>query len=205
MLGYLAVGRLILCAGLAVMAGCASAPRAPTADAAGAEAPQYRVGPGDQLSVFVFNHGNLSGDFTVRPDGLLSTPLVEDIMATGKTPTQLARDIEAKLSEFVRSPKVSVIVRTFVGSYADQIRVVGQAAYPQSVPYRASMTVLDVMILVGGLKEFAAGNRAHIVRQVDGKEQTIRVRLDDLLNSGDMNANLPMRPGDVLIIPEARF
>lgn len=197
--------RLLMCVGLAFLASCGSSPRTTAPPSENLEPPQYRLGPGDQISVFVFNHADLSGDFTIRPDGMLSTPLVEDIVATGKTATQLARDIEEKLSEFVRNPRVSVIPRTFVGSYADQIRVVGQAANPQSLPYRAEMTVLDVMIQVGGLREFAAGNRAHIIRQVNGKEHSIRVRLDDLLNAGDMSANIPVRPGDVLIIPESRF
>jgi polysaccharide export outer membrane protein len=141
----------------------------------------------------------------VRPDGLISTPLVENLVAAGKTPSELGRDVEGRLSEYVRSPKVNIIVTAFVGVFSDQIRVVGQAAKPQSLPYRANMTVLDVMIEVGGLAPFAAGNRARIVREVDGKTVQIPVRLNDLLNDGDISANIAVQPGDVLIIPESRF
>ena len=126
----------------------------------------------------------------VRPDGLISTPLVEDMPAAGKTPSQLARDMEKKLAEFIRSPSVNVIVTGFVGNYGDQVRVVGQAANPQALPYRSGMTLLDVMIAVGGLGEFAAGNRARLIRRVDGKTTETRVRLDDLLNDGDIRANM---------------
>jgi polysaccharide biosynthesis/export protein len=166
---------------------------------------EYRIGPGDQLSVFVFNQPDLTMAVPVRPDGLISTPLVEDMQAAGKTPSQLARDMEKKLAEFIRSPSVNVIVTTFVGNYGDQVRVVGQAAHPQALPYRSGMTLLDVMIAVGGLGEFAAGNRARLIRRVDGKSTETRVRLDDLLNDGDIKANLQVQPGDVLIIPESRF
>jgi polysaccharide export outer membrane protein len=155
--------------------------------------------------VFVFNQPDLSISVPVRPDGLISTPLVEDMLAAGKTPSQLARDMEQKLAEFIRSPSVNVIVTGFVGNYGDQVRVVGQAAHPQALPYRSGMTLLDVMIAVGGLGEFAAGNRARLIRRIDGKTTEIRVRLDDLLNDGDIRANMQVQPGDVLIIPESRF
>jgi polysaccharide export outer membrane protein len=166
---------------------------------------EYRIGPGDSLNVFVFNQPDLSVTVPVRPDGLVSTPLVENMQAAGKTPSELGRDIEKVLGEYVRTPKVNIIVQNFVGTYGDQIRVVGQAAHPQSLPYRNGMTLLDVMIAVGGLGEFAAGNRARLVRQKDGKPVEMRVRLQDLLNAGDIGANLPMQPGDVLIIPQSRF
>jgi polysaccharide export outer membrane protein len=166
---------------------------------------EYRIGPGDQLSVFVFNHPELSVNVPVRPDGLVSTPLAEDIPATGKTSSQLARDLESRLGDFVRTPKVNVILTTFKGAFSDQIRVVGAAAKPQSLPYRANMTALDVMIEVGGLSQFAAGNRARLIRVEGDKQTEIRVHLDDLLNKGDIGANVPMRPGDVLIIPQSRF
>lgn len=165
----------------------------------------YRIGPGDQLNVFVFNQPELSMAVPVRPDGLISTPLVEDMPAAGKTPSELARSMEKKLAEFIRSPSVNVIVTGFVGNYGDQVRVVGQAAHPQALPYRSGMTLLDVMIAVGGLGEFAAGNRARLIRRVDGKTIETRVRLDDLLNDGDIRANMQVQPGDVLIIPESRF
>ena len=166
---------------------------------------EYRIGPGDNLQVFVWNHPELTVTVPVRPDGLISTPLVENMKAEGKTPSQLSRDLEKALSEYVRSPTVNVIVTQFVGAYGDQIRVVGQAQQPQSLPYRANMTVLDVMIAVGGLAEFAAGNRAVIMRREGEQQLRIPVRLGDLLNDGDIGANVAMRPGDVLIIPESRF
>lgn len=165
----------------------------------------YIIGAGDLLQVFVWGHEDLSTDVSVRPDGYISTPLVEDMQAAGKTPTQLARTIETALGEFVRSPTVTVIVRQFVGEYDQQIRVVGQATEPKSLNYRAGMTLLDVMIEVGGLGEFAAGNKAKIVRKENGRETTIKVRLKDLLNKGDMSQNKRMEPGDVLIIPESIF
>ncbi len=166
---------------------------------------EYIVGPGDGLEVFVWGHDDLSAEVQVRPDGQISTPLVEDMQAAGKTPTQLARDIEGALADFIRSPTVTIIVESFVGEYARQIRVVGQAAEPQALPYRAGMTLLDVMIEVGGLSEFASGNRAKIVRREGTEEKEIRVRVDDLLNKGDMSQNVRMVPGDVLVIPESIF
>jgi polysaccharide export outer membrane protein len=179
--------------------------KGPSQPAADTPPQEYRIGPGDSLNVFVFNQPELSVTVPVRPDGLISTPLVENMQAAGKTPSELGRDIEKVLAEYVRTPKVNIIVQNFVGTYGDQIRVVGQAAHPQSLPYRNGMTLLDVMIAVGGLGEFAAGNRARLVRQQNGKSVEMRVRLQDLLNGGDIGANLPMQPGDVLIIPQSRF
>jgi polysaccharide export outer membrane protein len=175
------------------------------ASAAAPEPTEYRIGPGDTLQVFVWNQPELTVTVPVRPDGMISTPLIEGVPAEGKTASQLAKDLEAALSEFVRNPKVSVMITSFVGAYGDQIRVVGQAGKPQSLPYRANMTLLDVVIAVGGLAEFAAGNRAVIVRQEGDKQLRIPARLSDLVNDGDISANQPMRPGDVLIIPESRF
>ena len=192
----------------AMLAGCASKPSVTSVPAPEAEAsPQseYRIGPGDMLQVFVWNQPELTVTVPVRPDGMISTPLIAGVPAEGKTPPQLAKDLEVALAEFVRNPVVSVMVTEFVGSYAEQIRVVGQAAKPQSLTYRANMTLLDVMIAVGGLAEFAAGNRAVLVRTVDGKQTRTTVRLRDLLDKGDISANVNMRPGDVLIIPESRF
>jgi len=189
-----------------LLAGCGG--RTKIVDAPPAEPPvqtEYRIGPGDNLQVFVWNHPELTVTVPVRPDGLISTPLVENMAAAGKTPSQLSRDLEKALAEYVRSPTVNVIVTSFVGAFADQVRVVGQAQRPQALPYRANMTVLDVMIAVGGLSEFAAGNRAVVVRQDGDKNLRIPVRLADLLNDGDIGANLTLRPGDVLIIPESRF
>ncbi len=195
-----------LAAVIIAVGGCGSTPQAtaPTAAPQG-QGTEYRIGPGDQIQVFVWNRPELSVTVPVRPDGMVSTPLVENIQAAGKTPSELAREMEKVLSEYVRSPSVNIIVTGFVGSYGDQIRVVGQAAHPQALPYRAGMTVLDVMIAVGGLAEFAAGNRAKIVRRQGDQQVEIRVRLKDLISDGDVTANVPVQPGDVLIIPESRF
>ena len=173
--------------------------------AEGGDSPLYVIGPGDRLNVFVWGDSELSTEVVVRPDGLITTPLVEDLQASGRTPTELARTLEARLSKFVKSPKVTVSVTNFVGRYTEQVRVVGQAAQPQSIPYRDGMTLLDVIISVGGLTEFAAGNKATIVRKVNGQTRQFRVRLDDLIRDGDISANTRMLPGDVLIIPETWF
>ena len=165
----------------------------------------YTIGPGDGLQIFVWRNPELSHSGTVRPDGKISSPLVEDMLAGGKTSTQLARDIEGVLSRYVRNPQVTVMVVGFRGVYSEQIRVVGQATTPQALPYRAGMTLLDVMIAVGGLTQYASGNRAKIVRSVRGQQREIRARLEDLIQDGDISANLRMAPGDVVIIPEAWF
>lgn len=189
-----------------LLGACASEPEVTNAPAAmQTQQSEYRIGPGDTLQVFVWNQPELTVTVPVRPDGMISTPLIAGVPAEGKTAPQLAKDLEVALSEFVRNPTVSVMVTGFVGTYADQVRVVGQAAKPQSMSYRANMTLLDVMIAVGGLAEFAAGNRAVIVRQEGGKQLRIPVRLRDLIDDGDISANVSMRPGDVLIIPESRF
>jgi polysaccharide export outer membrane protein len=167
------------------------------------EAPDYLIGPGDELEIFVWDHNDLTTNVQVRPDGKISTPLVEDLQAAGRSPTLLARDIERVLTQYVRSPVVTVIVHGFVGETQQQIRVVGQAAQPKALQYRAGMTVLDVIIAVGGLSEFAAGNRAQIVRNVNGSQTQIRVRLNDLLNGGHLDGNVRMMPGDVLVIPQS--
>ena len=165
----------------------------------------YIIGPGDNLNVFVWRNPELSASVSVRPDGKFSTSLVEDLQASGKTPTALAREIEKKLSEYIRDPLVTVTVGGFIGEYSEQVRVVGEAAQPQAIPYRKNMTVLDVMIAVGGLTDFAAGNRASIVRTSGNGHEQYRVRLEDLVKDGDIDANVAMQPGDVLIIPEAWF
>jgi polysaccharide export outer membrane protein len=166
-------------------------------------ASDYLIGPGDSLQIFVWDHADLSATVQVRPDGKISTPLVEDLQAAGKPPTVLARNVEEVLAKYVRSPVVTVIVQGFVGASDQQVRVVGQAVTPKALQYRQGMTVLDVMIDVGGLSEFAAGNRAKIIRTTDGKKTEIRVRLKDLLNDGRVEENVEMQPGDVLIIPES--
>lgn len=165
----------------------------------------YIIGPGDSLNVFVWRNPELSSTVAVRPDGKFTTALVEDLPASGKTPSALAREIEKKLSEYIRDPLVTVTVGGFVGEASEQVRVVGEATKPQAIPYVKDMSVLDVMIVTGGLTEFAAGNRATIVRTAGGEHQQYRVRLADLLKDGDIEANVAMEPGDILIIPEAWF
>lgn len=170
-----------------------------------AEAPQYIIGPLDSLNVFVWRNPELSVNVPVRPDGRITMPLVEDLSAAGKTPTELAREIEQKLSGYVKDPFVTVTVNGFVGPFDQQIRVLGAATKPQALPFRSRMTLLDVMIAVGGLTEYASGNRATLVRVLDGKQKQFRVRLDDLIRDGDISANVEMYPGDTLIIPESWF
>ncbi len=166
--------------------------------------PDYKLGPGDVLQVFVWRNPELSISVPVRPDGKISTPLVDDMVAVGKTPSQLARDLETTLSEYVLSPKVNVIV-TGSSSAANQVKVIGQVRAPQPLAYRAGMTVLDVVMASGGLTEFAAGNKARLLRKApDGKEQVIKVRVADLLK-GKLKGNIPVNPGDVLVVPESLF
>ncbi len=170
-----------------------------------ANASDYVIGSGDQLSIFVYDSPQLSTEVPVRPDGRISTPLLSDIQASGKTPAQLSKEIAERLKEYVRDPNVTVIVRGFIGPLDRQVRVIGEAADPQALPYRDGMTLLDVMITTKGLTKFAAGNRAVIVRKVDGKDVTIHVHLSDLIKDGDISQNVPMQPGDTLIIPQTWF
>jgi polysaccharide export outer membrane protein len=165
----------------------------------------YLVGPGDSVQVFVWRNPDVSGAFPVRPDGKMTMNLVEDLPASGKTPTQLARDIEKALSKYIQDPIVTVIVAGGVGPYSQQVRVVGEAAKPQALNYREHMSLIDLMISVGGLTDFAAGNKAYILRTEDGKTTPLGVRLEDLIKGGDYSANVEMRPGDVLVIPESLF
>ncbi len=187
------------------LAACASAPTG-SLPAAGSETADYSyvIGAGDNLNIIVWRNPELSMSVPVRPDGKVSAPLVEELVAQGKTPTQLARDVEKKLSTYVRDPIVTVIVTGFVGPYSEQIRVVGEAAKPQFLPYKQKMSLLDVMIAVGGLTDFADGNRATILRGSEGNKP-YTVRLKDLIRRGDVSANVDMRPGDILIIPQSFF
>jgi polysaccharide export outer membrane protein len=166
---------------------------------------QYLVGANDTVNIIVWRNPELSMSVPVRPDGKLTTPLVEDLPASGKTPTQLARDIEKAIGKYVQSPVVTVVVTKFVGPYSEQVRVIGEAAKPQTLPYVENMTLLDVMIAVGGITDFAAGNKASILRAAGGKSEQFSVRLIDLVRSGDLSANVFMRPGDILVIPQSFF
>jgi len=188
---------------------CASAPTpapapAPTAAAAKSPDDNYIIGPGDTLEVFVWRNPELTKTVPVRPDGKISTPLVEDMVAVGKTPPQLARDMEKVLSEYVRAPKVNIIVTTAASAFS-LVKVVGQVQHPSALPYREGMRVLDAILAVGGLTQFASGNRARIVRVENGKETIIHVKVADLVNSGDVKQNELLRPGDVLVVPQSIF
>jgi polysaccharide export outer membrane protein len=164
----------------------------------------YIIGPGDTLQIFVWRNPELGATVPVRPDGKISTPLVEDMVAVGKDPSTLARDIEKVLAEYVRSPQVNVIV-TQPASVFSQVKIIGQVTRPQALAYREGMTVLDAVLAVGGLAPFAAGNRARIVRTQDGRQQEIKIKLAALINDGDMRQNVALKPGDVLVVPETRF
>jgi polysaccharide export outer membrane protein len=186
----------------AVVFGCAGHPPAPTS----AASPDYNyvIGPGDTVNIVVWRNPELSMVVPVRPDGKIAAPLVEDLPAMGKDATTLARDIEAALGKFIRDPVVTVIVTAFVGPYSEQIRVVGEAAKPQTLPYKQKMTLLDVMIAVGGMTDFADGNATTLLRTAEADKQ-YSVRVKDLIKSGDVSANVEMKPGDVLIIPRSWF
>ena len=197
--------RLVLvCAALAA-AGCGTS--GPTTGISQPDTPtaMYIIGPLDSIDIFVWRSPELSRGVAVRPDGRISVPLIDDLTATGKTPTQLARDIEAQLKKYVQDPTVTVIVGGFHGPYDQQIRIIGEAGEPQAIPYLANMTALDVMITVHGLTRFAAGNRAVIVRNAGGQQTILPVHLDDLIKDGDIGANVAVQPGDILIIPQAWF
>lgn len=165
----------------------------------------YLIGPGDNVSIFVWRNPEVSGSFLVRPDGKITTSLVEDIPASGKTPTQLARTIEEKLGVYLREPIVTVSMNGFVGPYSEQIRVIGEASNPQAINYNQHMTLLDVMIAVGGLTDFADGNDAKLVRIEDGTQKEYTLLIEDLVRSGEISANVDLLPGDIIVIPEAWF
>ncbi len=192
----------------ALAAACTSLPEAPgvpeptevVADASG-----YRIAPGDDLQIFVWQDRDLSLKVRVRPDGRISMPLLADVEAAGRTPAELGRELETRLAEFVQRPLVTVIVTDFSGPLDRQIRVVGEAMRPQSLPWRPGMTVLDAVIAVGGLTPFADGNRTVLVRRTAEGPKRYRVRLADLMRRGDIDANVGLAPGDVLIVPEAIF
>lgn len=194
----------VLFATWSVVAVSAPSPTASAPVAASAVSPDYLIGPGDRLQIYVWQNPDLSVTVPVRQDGKVSTPLVEDMQAAGKTASGLARDIEGVLAEYVRSPKVNVFVLGAVSALS-QVKVTGQVKTPEALPYHEGMKVLDAVLAVGGLTDFAAGNRAKVIRMVGGKQQDIKLRLDKLLQDGDMSQNIALRPGDVLLVPQSRF
>lgn len=200
---------------LLVACGCVAASmaaQAPAPAAAPAEpvlppdkvGPNYIIGPGDALQVFVWRNPELNATVPVRPDGKISIPLVEDMVAVGKTPSELARDVEKVLAEYVRSPQVNIIVTLPMSTFS-QVKVIGQVLKPQSLAYREGMTVLDAVLESGGMAEFAAGNRAKVIRMENGKQRELKVKLSALVNDGDMKQNIALKPGDVVVVPESRF
>jgi polysaccharide export outer membrane protein len=192
------------------LAACASSNPAPppVADTIAkplSDSGDYVIGSGDRLSIVVYDNPQISGDVPVRPDGYISIPLLQDVAAAGKTPTQLAQEIQGKLKSYVRDPNVTVVVRDFVGPYDRQVRVIGEAVDPQAIPFRDGMTLLDVMVATKGLTKFAAGNRATLVRRTGTRTESFNVRLNDLVKDGDISQNVKMQPGDTLIIPQSWF
>ena len=205
---------LLLGAGAAALAGCATGGHTgntlPAATFVGSDdvhAEKYVIGPLDQLQIFVWRNPELGAKVQVRPDGMITTPLITDMNAAGKTPAQLADDIRLALTKYVEDPRVSVMVDGFQGTYAQQIRIVGATEKPASLPYRANMTLLDAMIQVGGLSQYAAGNRARLIRhdKATGEQKEYDLKIARLLKRGDTSANVRLEPGDVIIIPESMF
>ncbi len=189
----------------AAIMGCTTTPAYPPAPQIAASPDYlYKIGPGDGVNVTVWRNPEISASVTVRPDGKITAPLIEDLPAMGKDPSTLARDIEKALSKYIRDPVVTVIVGGFVGPYPEQIRVMGEASKPQALPYKQGMTLLDLMIAVGGLTDFADGNNASIMRTSEGGKQ-YSVRLKDLVKRGDFSANVDIKPGDILLIPQSWF
>lgn len=199
---------LLVTSGLLFLAGCQSnqvSQELPTASGDAEYSTRYKIAPGDTLQVFVWRNPEVSTSVTVRPDGLMNAPLLEEVPAAGKTPQELARDVEKHLATYLRDPLVTIIASKFQGTYKEKIRVVGEAAEPKSILYRDSMTMLDLIIEVGGITEFADGNKTIVVRSDESGQQQYQVRVDDLIRDGDISANIDMKPGDIVIIPEAWF
>ncbi|HEY0837116.1 MAG TPA: XrtA/PEP-CTERM system exopolysaccharide export protein [Azospirillum sp.] len=200
---------IVMIAAALLVAACSSASHPPApmniGAAPGMETPEYRVGPLDKLRIFVWQAPEFTTDVPVRPDGRISTPLIDNMAAAGKTTAELGRDIQRELRQYVQDPLVTVIVTEFAGALDQKIRVVGGASLPRAIPFRANMTMLDVMIEAGGLTEYAAGNRAVLSRRHGDGQGVYSVRLADLLNDGDISANVPVMPGDVVIIPQSWF
>ena len=195
---------------MTALSGCTSHSTLPTATAHPSKTTnvndyQYLIGPGDSLTIFVWRNPEISGQFIVRPDGKETTSLVEDVDVAGKTPSTLARELEEKLSTFINNPRVTVSLNNFSGPLSEQVRVIGEATNPRAISYTENMTLLDLMIAVGGLTEFANGNDAKLVRVVNGEQATYDVNIDDLIRDGDISKNIDILPGDIVIIPEAWF
>ena len=202
------VGRFAFRVGLTAVLAClaACAPdRPPPPPIAAVTAPEYQIGPGDSLYVFVWRNPELSITVPVRPDGRFSMPLVEEVLATGRTPTELAGDIKRRLATYLKDPAVTVMPVSFIGPFDQQVRVVGEAFTPRALPYRANMTVLDAMIQVGGLTKYAAGDRATLIRNAIGNQGSYSLHLDSLINDGEIRYNVALMPGDILIIPQSYF
>ena len=190
------------------LTGCSATPKYPSLPEATYElrsASKYKIGPGDSVQIYVWRYPEVTTTVPVRPDGFITAPLLEDIPASGKTPTELARDVEEALSVYLRDPLVTVIVQGFQGIFPEQIRVLGEATNPKALRYRDGMTLLDLMIQVGGLTRFAAGNRAVLMRFEEGERKQYTIRVDDLVERADLTANVDMQPGDILVIPESWF
>lgn len=195
---------MLVLAGAVSLASCASS--LPPPPVLAAQGSLYRIGPGDGLYIFVWENRDLSTAVTVRPDGRVSFPLVNDVIAAGKTSTQLSRDIQRRLAKYVKDPVVTVMVNNFVGEYSEQVRIVGEATKPSAIPYRKGMTVLDAMISVGGLTQYADGDRSTLIRTVArGTKEMYGLALDKLLKDGDISVNAPLEPGDIIIIPQTFF
>ena len=190
-----------------LVSGCGSGdyPPAPKKISNLAHDTEYRLGPLESIQIFVWRAPELSTSVAIRPDGKISIPLIEDLQAAGRTPTELARDIEKALASYIKKPLVTVIIGGFTGDLEQQVRVIGQSKNPQSIPYRSGMTVLDVMISVGGLLEFADGNSATLTRGKGESRKIYSLLLDDLIRGGDITVDVPVQPGDVIIIPESQF
>lgn len=201
---------LLLSFGLILMAGCTSSsvlPEATTRPSLTTSIDDYKylIGPGDNVNIFVWRNPEVSGSFTVRPDGMITTSLVEDLPVSGKTPTALARDVEKELSKYIRDPIVTVSVGRYSSPYSEQVRVIGEATSPQAISYQEDMSLLDLMVAVGGITEFANGDGSKLIRVVNGVQQEYTVHIDRLIKEGDISANVDILPGDILIIPEAWF
>lgn len=206
----LALRALALCVAILLVAGCSEERTLPTAavgasSASYANGAEYRIGPGDLLNVVVWHNPEVSGPAPVRPDGRISIPLVGDVVAAGKRPMDLADELKEKLKPYIKDPLVTVSPTQFVGPIARQVRVIGEASQPRAIPYSSNMTLLDVMIAVGGLTRYADGDRAEIVRTENGVQNTYHVHLDSLIRDGDVSQNVALQPGDILIIPQRFF